>query len=103
MKGGDAQPPAIQRALRRYLKRHMTRQGLSLYRVSQRTGIDRKALSKMLAGTHTGPLVTMMHLAKGLGVSMGSMFTELERDLNRIQQEDDKNAKSQRTGTDVAG
>jgi transcriptional regulator with XRE-family HTH domain len=73
----------------------MKAKGLSVYRLSARSGLDKTVVNKMLTGAHTGPLVSMTRLAKGLGVSLGSMFTELERDFKTIKREDGSNGKSQ--------
>lgn len=54
------------------LKKHRERQGLSLADVSQRSGIDRGALSRLENGVYVNPTLSTLHrYAEAIGADIG--------------------------------
>ena len=56
------------------LRRLMAERGLSVKELAEQTGLDRRTLIGILAGTHRSHPRTINRLAKGLGVSADEFF-----------------------------
>ena len=56
------------------LRRLMAERGLSVKELTEKTGLDRRTLGGILAGTHRSHPRTINRLAKGLGVSCDEFF-----------------------------
>lgn len=66
----DRPQARVVQAIAAALTRHMTRQGLSLRRVAELSGVNRQAIANLLAGDSWPDVATLSRLEDALGVGL---------------------------------